>query len=67
MSLAGLKTKEIKFLAPVPDTARLTPLVKHDFMTPGQIALVNGMNQTISQLNDLLYGYQDYCVIAEVK
>jgi SAM-dependent methyltransferase len=67
MSLAGLKTKEIKFLAPVPDSAKLAPLAKHDFMTPGQLSLVNGMNQTIGQLNELLYGYQDYCVIAEVR
>jgi 2-polyprenyl-3-methyl-5-hydroxy-6-metoxy-1,4-benzoquinol methylase len=67
MSLSGLKTKEIKFLAPVPDTARLAPLPRHDFMTPGQQSLVEGMNKTIGQLNEFLYGYQDYCIIATVQ
>ena len=49
---AGFSKVEIRRLSPVPDDERLP--------TPGDQPL----NEIIRQLNDLIYGYQDYAVIA---
>jgi SAM-dependent methyltransferase len=49
---AGFSKVEIRRLSPVPDNARLP--------TPGDQSL----NEIVEQLNDLIYGYQDYAVVA---
>jgi SAM-dependent methyltransferase len=49
---AGFATIEIQRLSPVPEDERL-PL-------PGE----EGLDEIVQQLNELLYGYQDYAVIA---
>ena len=58
---AGLAVDEIAYSAPVPESDRLKKLP-----TPGgagsEIAVA--FNGLVEQLNDLLYGYQDYALIA---
>ena len=66
MTLAGLNVSEVKYLSPVPAEAQLQEVEIDAGVTPKWGELLKGMNRNISQLNDLLYGYQDYCIIAEV-
>ena len=66
MTLAGLRVVEIRKLSPVPAEAQLRLVPQQDFMTPRWRETVELINHNLQQLNDLMYGYQDYCVIAEV-
>ena len=65
-TLAGLEVEEVRFLSPVPAAARLQRLDLTDCLTPRWQAVVEGVNHTIDRLNELLYGHQDFCVIARV-
>ena len=67
MSLSGLDIKEIRKLSPVPDGAMLKKIPVEEYMTPRWAYTVESLNRNFTQLNDLLYGFQDYCVIAEVR
>ncbi len=66
MSLAGLKIVEVRKLSPVPAAAMLQPIAVEDYMTPRWVQTIELLNRNFTQLNGLLFGYQDYCVIAEV-
>ena len=65
MSLAGLKLVEVRKLSPVPPGALLQKVPVEDYMTPRWAQTVELLNRNLTQLNELLYGSQDYCVIAE--
>ncbi len=65
MTLAGLKVLEVRMLSPIPEEAMLRPVPIQEYMTPRWHETVELINYNMKQLNDLLYGYQDYCVIAE--
>ncbi len=66
MTLGGLDVQEVRLLSPVPDGALLRSLAVEDYMTPRWMEMVTLFNHNISRLNSLLYGHQDYCVIAKV-
>ncbi|MBX7139015.1 MAG: class I SAM-dependent methyltransferase [Oligoflexia bacterium] len=66
MQLGGLKLVETRFLSPVPAEAALQPLPIENHLSPRWVSTVQGFNRNIKQLNDLLFGAQDYCVVAEV-
>ena len=66
MNLAGLQVREVKYLSPVSEEAQLRPVAVEEYMTPRWALAVERLNSNFEQLNELLYGYQDYCVIAEV-
>ncbi len=66
MACAGFKVLEIKYLSPVPEEALLKEIETEEFMTPRWQNTVDGFNRNIRQLNSLLYGYQDYAIVAEV-
>ena len=66
MTLAGLKIVEVRKLSPVPEGARLQKIAPREFMTPRWIETLDVLNRNIDQLNGLLYGDQDFCVIGEV-
>lgn len=58
--LAGFGHVEVQRLSPVPDVERLqTP-------APADARLSTYIDSVVSQLNALLYGYQDYAVIARL-
>jgi O-antigen chain-terminating methyltransferase len=64
LGLMGYEQGEICYLSPVPETAMLRP-IPHDPELPARwIALVERINENISRLNQLLYGPQDFAVIA---
>jgi len=66
MSLAGMKIVEVKYLSPVPQEVSLREISQEEYMTPRWVELIDRFNSNIRALNDLLFGYQDYCVIGEV-
>ena len=55
---AGLRVGEIRLLRPVPDSARLSPL------PPDGDPWAEALNANLERLNDLLYGAQDYALVA---
>ena len=65
MSNAGIKIEKVRMLSPVPREARLRKLGIDGYMTPIMANTAAIMNRNIEILNNLLYGYQDYCVIGE--
>lgn len=65
LSTAGFKILEVRQLSPVPKEALLKELAVEEYMTPRWAFAIERLNSNIRQLNALLYGFQDYCVIAE--
>ncbi|MGI6523992.1 MAG: methyltransferase domain-containing protein [Bdellovibrionota bacterium] len=65
MQMSGLKNAEIRYLSPVPEEAQLHHIPVESYMTPHFAHTVNLFNDNISRINALLFGHQDYCVIAE--
>lgn len=65
MDMSGIKTVEVKYLARVAENSMLAPLppLLESSRLSSTVAI---LNENINQLNELLYGYQDYCVIGEV-
>lgn len=66
MNLSGLKTVEVKFLSEVAREAQLRELKVEEYMSPRLSHTIQTINRNFEQLNSLLYGAQDYCIIAEV-
>ncbi len=67
MELAGLRVLDLKELSPFPQEAILQPLPKQVLPSAKWAGLADLLNHNFTQLNRLLYGFQDYCVIAEVR
>lgn len=67
MQCAGLSIVEVKMLSKVPDEAMLRPIPVDEYLSPKWSETVQRINHNIAQLNDLLYGFQDYCVVAEIR
>ena len=65
MTLCGLKVVEVRELSPVAKEAELRPIPVEEYMTPRWVHAIETMNRNFEQLNSLLYGNQDYCVVAE--
>ncbi len=63
--LAGLVVNEIRYRSAVPESARLPKIPLNEFLMPSEVGIVSGINKIVSQLNELLYGYQDYALIAK--
>jgi O-antigen chain-terminating methyltransferase len=61
---AGFPSTELRELSPIPDSVKLLALEPMPFMTPQWKDVMARMNHNVSQLNGLLYGAQDYCLIA---
>tara|TARA_B100000315_G_C14552697_1_gene576662 strand:- start:59 stop:1291 length:1233 start_codon:yes stop_codon:yes gene_type:complete len=59
----GFVDVKIKYLSPFPEEVRLQLL--KDFPDASKKKSINVLNQNIQKLNNLLYGYQDYAVIAK--
>jgi SAM-dependent methyltransferase len=57
---AGFRDVEIRRLAPVPEDARLPERPSHE--SP----LSEHLSEVVKQLNKLIYGYQDYALIAHL-
>lgn len=66
MNLAGLKIREIKLLSHVPEEAGIQQVALESYMSPRWADALRSINRNFSRLHELLYGSQDYAVIAEV-
>ena len=66
LELAGIKVLEVMKLSEYPKGALLENLITDNSMSPNFRGAVEAINRNFSQLNNLLYGAQDYCVVAEV-
>lgn len=66
MSLGGLSVVDVKNLSPVPQEALLKKIPIDEYFTPRWALAVERMNRNTDQLNALLYGFQDYCVVGKV-
>jgi SAM-dependent methyltransferase len=60
---AGLMVDDVLYTSPVAEGDRLQPL-QLEAASPEVRTLTEGINRTIEQLNDLLYGFQDYTLVA---
>ncbi len=67
MELSGLTVREVRMQSPVPREAQLKELSIGEFLAPSEISMVRSINRAIQQLNGLLYGHQDYAIIAEAR
>ena len=65
MTLAGFRVIELRELSPVLPEALLKEISVEDYMTPRWALMIERLNANMRQLNGLLYGHQDYCIIAE--
>ncbi len=63
---AGLRVREVKKLSPYPEGAVLQRLEADQFLPPRMRTIVETLNHNIEVLNALLFGFQDYALIAEV-
>lgn len=66
MEYAGFKVLEVRKLSPYPAPAVLQKVEAGDYLTPRWVAAVELLNHNVETLNQLLYDFQDYCIIAEV-
>ncbi len=64
-TLAGLKILEVKMLSPVSPNHLLKEIPVDSSHTPAVGDAISRINENISQLNRLLYGFQDYCIVLE--
>lgn len=66
LTLAGIELVETKYLAPVPESAKLRELTTELAMTPRWSETVTLLNHNIRLLNSLLFGYQDFCIVGRI-
>ena len=66
MQLGGLENMTVSRLSPFPKEATLQLIEDEEFFSPRWQRVVHSLNNQLTRLNDLLYGFQDYCVVATV-
>ncbi len=64
-TLAGLKIVETKMLSPVAPNHLLKEIPIDSSHKPAVADAIHRVNENLAQLNRLLYGYQDYCLVLE--
>lgn len=64
VKLSGLSVKSILPLSPFPNICKLQQISETEFMNPAIIKFTKKYNENIEQLNSLLYGFQDYAIVA---
>lgn len=65
-TMAGLKIAEVKMLSPVAPNQLLKEIPVDSSHLPAVADAIKRLNVNIQQLNKLLYGFQDYCLVLEV-
>ncbi len=66
MQLGGLENMTVSRLSPFPKEVTLQLIENEEFFSPRWQRVVHSLNSQLTRLNDLLYGFQDYCVVARV-
>jgi O-antigen chain-terminating methyltransferase len=65
-TLAGLKIVETRYLSPVSTNYLLKEIPAELGFSPIVGDAIRRINANMQQLNRLLYGFQDYCLVLEV-
>ncbi len=63
MEMKGIRTESIKLRSPYPQAAILQHVPISEFLPARWRATLQGLNDNVTRLNDLLFGHQDYCII----
>ncbi len=66
-TLAGLTIREVMPLSPVSPNQLLKEIPVDSSHLPAVKDAIVRINENIKQLNSLLYGFQDYCLVLEVR
>ena len=66
MEMAGFDVLEVRKLEPFPEAAQLASMPIEEYMTPRWVNLMHGINRNFELLNNILFGHQDYCIVALV-
>jgi O-antigen chain-terminating methyltransferase len=61
----GFRDIQFKFFSPCPETVRLSKFETNENTNSDEKANIEIMNKNVEKINLLLYGYQDYAVIAK--
>jgi hypothetical protein len=65
-TLAGLRVIDVQYRSPVPVSRLLREIPMDSSCSVSLNETMASLNATVRQLNAMLYGYQEYCVILEV-
>jgi O-antigen chain-terminating methyltransferase len=65
LEAAGCRRAEIRLISPVPEEVTLRKLPVERVKDRDELSFISAYNQNIDRLNSLLYGYQEYAVLAE--
>ncbi|HMO02129.1 MAG TPA: class I SAM-dependent methyltransferase [Oligoflexia bacterium] len=63
--LCGLKVIEIRYLSEIASASKLQPITPEDAMPFRTFAALETYNQNMAKLNEIIFGPQDYAIIAE--
>jgi O-antigen chain-terminating methyltransferase len=67
MEMQGLKTEKVLYRSPYPAEAMLQPLELSPYLPGRWHILLQQINDNVKRLNDLLFGHQDYCIVALIE
>jgi 2-polyprenyl-3-methyl-5-hydroxy-6-metoxy-1,4-benzoquinol methylase len=62
---AGFRKVEVKFLSPVPEESKLKKIEPDTGLTKQEKKFLELYNENVGKLNSIIYGYQDYSIIAK--
>jgi SAM-dependent methyltransferase len=65
MEMRGLKTVDVVYRAEYPSEATLKPVEMSPYLPSRWKSTLDQLNENVERLNSLLFGYQDYCIVAE--
>ena len=66
LEASGLKTLEVIHRSPYNEQALFQLVEESSYLPPHWLSAVKKINENFIALNKLFFGYQDYCLIAEV-
>ena len=66
LEMIGFKVVDIMMRSPYPADAMLQPIELSAHLPARWLTGLQLMNDNVQRLNDLLFGHQDYCIIATV-
>lgn len=67
LEMKGIKTDQVMLRSPFPDGAMLQPIPVDEHLPARWQITLRAMNDNITRLNRLLFGYQDYCIVGLIE
>lgn len=66
MEMKGIKTCEVLYRSPYPDESVLQLVEVSPYLPARWRQTLSELNDNVERLNQLLFGYQDYCIVGRV-